>query len=83
MSALEAMSDWTWEESQLEPWEVRWQQVAALQQQHGRFPRAQGSKELSVVEEEVELGRWCGRQRQRRKGNIGVVPRCRPSRCWP
>ncbi len=69
VAALEAMDGWVWEEWRLEPWEARYQQVAAFRQQHGRFPRQQATESKPFEEGEQGLGNWCDRQRQRWRGN--------------
>ena len=51
-----------------ERWERQLRKVAAFQEQHGRIPRTDGSKEEPLTEEERKLGSWCHRQRQRKKG---------------
>ncbi len=68
VAALEAMDGWFWEEWQQEPWEARYQQVAAIWQQHGRFPRRKATEYKPLEEGEKELGNWCDTQRQRWKG---------------
>ena len=52
-------------------WERRRQEVAAFRELHGRIPREAGGKAEALTEEERQLGAWCTRQRQRKKGNIG------------
>jgi hypothetical protein len=66
VAALEAMHGWVWEEWRQQPWEARYQQVAAFRQQHGRFPRTEASESKPFEEGEQELGTWCVAQRQRR-----------------
>ncbi len=68
VAALEAMDGWFWEEWQQEPWEARYQQVAAFQQQHGRFPRHMATETKPLEEGEQGLGAWCNMQRQRWRG---------------
>lgn len=43
--------------------------MVIFQKQHGRLPRGKGGKRSPLLEGERELGVWCGRQGQRRKGN--------------
>jgi hypothetical protein len=69
-AALEAVHGWFWEERQREPWEARYQQVAAFLRQHGRFPRRIATKDKPFGEGEQELANWCSAQRQRWRGNI-------------
>ena len=47
-------------------WQVRLWQVAAFRRQHARLPKRPGSDSM-----ERQLGKWCARQRQRRKGQGG------------
>jgi hypothetical protein len=68
-AALEGVPGWQWE-----PWAEEWEQwlqeVAAFEQQHGRLPRCSGGTLAApLTREERELGDWCTKQRQRRKGH--------------
>jgi hypothetical protein len=75
VAALEAIPGWCWGTARrartwvVVPWEQRCQEVAVFVQQHGRWPRGYAGKTKPFLAGEKQLGRWCGAQRQRRKGN--------------
>lgn len=63
-AALSAIPGWAWS-ARDGRWEQQREQVEAFVRQHGRLPRAQGSKGVPLLLEEKELGVWCAAQRQR------------------
>ena len=64
---LEALPGWRWETDPAAEWEAMRRQVAGFAQQHGSLPRATGA---GVPAEERRLGKWCDRQRRRKRGTL-------------
>ena len=67
-AALEAIPGWAW--GAQASWEQRRQQVLAFVEQHGRLPRTKSSRREPLLAGERQLGHWCSRQRQCRKGRV-------------
>jgi hypothetical protein len=71
-AALSAIPGWVWES--YPPWEQQRLAVEAFVREHGRLPRQKARKAQPLQPWEKQLGQWCGRQRQRWKGNGAAAP---------
>ena len=67
VEALQALPGWQWEADPAAAWEAKRQEVEKFAQQHGRLPRSSGA---AVPAEELRLGKWCAKQRLRKRGTL-------------